>query len=228
MSESSPGIGVPITSNNAAPDPVHSGGTRRNRRTGGNPKGNSQREGKCPFNKQGETFQKTTRKIAEYIGREFDEDREFRTGLVRVNLPRLIEPVPQDDPNENRLGFQMWTFEPARYKKESANRKRNEEKAYAIVLGQCSLVIRDIIEVHQQWSEVNNSSDGLGLLKLIQQTVVSKNTNKHKIHAYVDALHTFYAFCQENNMSHSKYLDEFKDLVEIVRQVVTLEEKGKW
>ncbi len=107
----------------------------------------------------------------------------------------------------------MWKFEFARYKKESANRKRNEEKAY---VGQCSPAVRDIIEAHQQWSEVNNSSDVIGLLKLIQQAVVSKNRNKHEIHAYVDALQIFYAFCQGNNMSHSEYLD-FKDLVEIVR-----------
>ncbi len=231
MSESSPGIGMPITSNNAAPDPINSGGTR----TGGNPKGNSQHperyEGKCPalrghiydvsrgFNKQGETFQKTTWEIAEHIGHKFDEGREFRTGLVRLNLPRLTEPVPPNDTNENRVGFKMWKFEFARYKKESANWKQNDVKAYALVLNQCSPAVRDIIEAHQQWSKVNNWLDVIGLLKLMQQAVVSKNTKKHKIHAYVDALHTFYAFCQGNNMSHSEYLDRIKDLVEIVKQL---------
>ncbi len=56
-------------------------------------------------------------------------------------------------------------------------------------------------------------------MKLIQQAVITKNTSKHEIHTYIDALHNFYAFDQSSNMSHSEYLDKFKDLVEIVKQL---------
>ncbi len=61
----------------------------------------------------------------------------------------------------------------------------------------------DIIEAHEQWNQVKNLSDVIGLLKLIQQAVITKNTRKHKIHAYFDALHNFYTFYQSSNMSHS-------------------------
>ncbi len=231
MSESSPGIGATASSSTAMPDQAHSNAPRRSRRTNRNPKSNGQRperyEGKWGhiydvsrgFNKQGETFQKTTREIAEYIGRDFDEGGEFRTGLVKLDLPQLTEPVPPDNPNENKVGFEMWKFEFARYKKESANRKRNKEKAYDFVLGQCSPAVHNIIEAHEQWNQVNNLSDVIGLLKLIQQAVITKNTSKHEIHAYVDALHNLYAFCQSSNMSHSEYLDKFKALVEIIKQL---------
>ena len=97
-------------------------------------------------NKHHETFQKTTREIAEYIGREFDEGGEFRTGLVNLRLPDLIEPVPPDDPNADKVGFEKWKFEFARYRKDSANRKKNEQKAYALILGQCSPAVRDPIK----------------------------------------------------------------------------------
>ena len=111
MSESSPGnITSSINNNNANPDQAYSGGHRRNKRAGRNLKTTGQRterfEGKCEalkghiydvakgMHRQGETFQKTTREIAEYIGREFDEGGEFRTGLVRLELPISGEPIP--------------------------------------------------------------------------------------------------------------------------------------
>ena len=42
--------------------------------------------------------------------------------------------------------------------------------------------------------------------------------SKNEVHSYVDAMHTFYAFKKHNNMSHSEYLDRFKDLVEVILQ----------
>ena len=235
MSESSPGDATPSQSNvNANPDQIYSGVPRRNRRGGRNHKPGGPRlerfEGKCEALKghiydiargslrQGETFQKTTREIAEYIGREFDEGGEFRTGLVRLELPALIEPVPPNRPSQDKVRFEMWKFEFARFKKESANRKRNEQKAYAIVLGQCSPAVRDMIEAHHDWRQVNDTSDVIGLLKLIQQAVVTKNTSKYEVHALVDAFHSFYSFRQGPSMSHSEYLDKFKDLVDVIIQ----------
>jgi len=152
MSESSPGNGPHGHNDSTKPDPVFS--SRRNKKLSRNQRNQLRRsdtfEGKCEalkghiydvsrgVNRQSETFQKTTREIAEYIGREFDDGGEFRTGLVRLQLPDLLEPVPPSDPNTDKIGFEVWKFEFSRYKKASASRKRNEEKAYALVIGQCN------------------------------------------------------------------------------------------
>ena len=57
------------------------------------------------WNRHNGTFQKTAREFAEYIGRELDEGGEFRTGLVNFKLPELIEPVPPNNPNTDKVGF---------------------------------------------------------------------------------------------------------------------------
>jgi hypothetical protein len=45
-----------------------------------------------------DTFTKTTREIAEYIGRTFEDAGEFRIGLVEMSLPVLVEPsTPADE-----------------------------------------------------------------------------------------------------------------------------------
>jgi hypothetical protein len=43
-----------------------------------------------------DTFAKTTREIAEHVRREFDDAGEFRTGMVEMSLPTLVEPAPPD------------------------------------------------------------------------------------------------------------------------------------
>ncbi len=53
---------------------------------------------------------------------------------------------------------------------------------------------------------------------MIQQAIVSRNTSKQELHALVDAVHSFYLSRQRPNMTHSEYLDKFKDLVEVVVQ----------
>ncbi len=50
---------------------------------------------------------------------------------------------------------------------------------------------------------------------LLQQAMVTQDTNKHKVHVFVDALCAFFELRQSSNMSHSVYLDRFTDLVEV-------------
>jgi hypothetical protein len=51
-----------------------------------------------------DTFVRTTREIDEYIGWEYEEAREFRTGMVEMRLPELVEPAL---PGENVTAVQV-------------------------------------------------------------------------------------------------------------------------
>jgi hypothetical protein len=42
-------------------------------------------------------FMKTTRKIAEYVSRQYDDADEFRIGMVRFELVPLAEPMLPED-----------------------------------------------------------------------------------------------------------------------------------
>jgi hypothetical protein len=39
-----------------------------------------------------DTFLKTTRKIAEYVGCEYTDAGEYRVAMINLNLPALVEP----------------------------------------------------------------------------------------------------------------------------------------
>jgi hypothetical protein len=82
-------------------------------------------EGKCANLKNSvydvvtgkDTFAKTTREIAEYVGREFDDAGEFRTGMVEMQLRPLDEPVPPANPNQ-MVEFELWKMARRTYEKQ--------------------------------------------------------------------------------------------------------------
>jgi hypothetical protein len=92
-----------------------------------------------------DTFLKTTREIAEYVGRTFDDAGEFRTGLVEMSLPELIEPA--EPSKEASFGqVEKWKIAIKRHENQVANQKKNTERVYALVLGQCSQALRNRLE----------------------------------------------------------------------------------
>jgi hypothetical protein len=84
-----------------------------------------------------DTFAKTTREIAEYVGREFDDAGEFRTGMVEMQLRPLDEPVPPADPNQV-VEFELWKMARCTYEKQLEARRCNASRVYALIIGQCS------------------------------------------------------------------------------------------
>jgi hypothetical protein len=83
-----------------------------------------------------DTFAKTTREIAEYVGREFDNAGEFRTGMVEMSLPTLVEPAPPDA--NDIISFERWKIAMRTYEKKMEARIRNSHRVYALLIGQCS------------------------------------------------------------------------------------------
>jgi hypothetical protein len=54
-----------------------------------------------------DTFLKTTRKIAEYVGREYTDAGEYRLAMINLNLPALVEPqLPMDI--TNMMAVKIW------------------------------------------------------------------------------------------------------------------------
>jgi hypothetical protein len=121
---------------------------RRNKhRRGGNRE--AKFEGKCTEIKNSvydvvsgkDTFAKTTREIAEYVGREFNDAGEFRTGMVEMRLPPLTEPSPPavDTP----INFELWKMARRAFEKQTEARRRNSSRVYALVIGQCSQALHN-------------------------------------------------------------------------------------
>ena len=123
----------------------------RNRRGNHEEMSKSKYEGKCDDlkgftydvthgNQTSDMFMRTTKEIAEYIGRTYNDAGEFRIGMPVLSMPDLVEP-PR--PSEESLGrpmdafdAELWKMDMQTYRKKKDNRERNKHHAYALVLGQ--------------------------------------------------------------------------------------------
>ena len=62
------------------------------------------------------TFLKTTRKIVEYVGREYSDAGEYQLAMINLNLPALIEhQLPADV--ANTMAVEIWKMARCTYNK---------------------------------------------------------------------------------------------------------------
>lgn len=127
------------------------------------------------------TYQKTTKEIAEYIGRTYEDAGEFRTGLVNLRLPVLVPPANPTS-NADTATIEIWKEKRKIHVREVTARKRNSERAFALVLGQCTEALRNRIEADTRWNDINNQSDIIELLSLIRGCMSQKQTRRNDVH----------------------------------------------
>ena len=98
-------------------------------------------------------FATTTKEIAEYIGRTYDKAGELRTGLVDLELPRLVAPT-DPNPNAGVAEIERYKILLRQYMDREVKREENLQKAFALILGQCSQTVRDRLEGRPDWENI--------------------------------------------------------------------------
>ena len=157
-----------------------------------------------------DTFAKTTREIAEYVGCKFDDAGEFRTGMVEMRLTPLTEPAPPTD--DNQIRFELWKMARRAHEKQTEARRCNSYRVYALVLGQCSQALCNRMEASNTWGHINDASNVMGLLQLIQNCMIQHQTRQKPIHSLLDAEAQVYG-CKQKTLPNNEYYEKFKDLV---------------
>jgi len=158
-----------------------------------------------------DTFAKTTREIAEYVGREFDDAGEFRTGMVAMRLPDLTEPVAPAD-NAGVVAVELWKLARRTYEKSLEVRRKNSARVFALLIGQCSQALRNRLEAHEHYSRVNATSNVIRLLEMIQGCMIQRQTRQKPVHTALNAEDQVHAF-RQRNLPNNEYYDKFKDLI---------------
>ncbi|KAG7337969.1 hypothetical protein IV203_034410 [Nitzschia inconspicua] len=115
-----------------------------------------------------ELFITTTRAIGEYIATAFKDAGEFRLAFDPENLG-FVELKEPKDPDDSAYGVVLKRWEIELKASEAAMRTRisNQEKAFSLLLGQCSQAVRSRLRSAKSWAELSQRSDVIGLLKLL-------------------------------------------------------------
>ena len=68
------------------------------------------------------------------------------------------------------------------------------------------------MEASKTWNHINEASDVMGLLQLVQNCMIQRQTRQKPIHSLLDAEAQVYGFKQKN-LANNEYYEKFKDLV---------------
>ena len=74
------------------------------------------------------------------------------------------------------------------------------------------------MEANEEWERINDESNVMDLLQLIQSCMTQRQTRQHPIHTLLDAEAQIYSFKQKN-LADNEYYDKFKDLVTIAERL---------
>jgi hypothetical protein len=148
--------------------------------------------------------------------------------MITQTLPTLIEPpFPTAPPgaavgaNPGLMDMERWKIDIKEYvSKKAKARESDSQRIYALVLGQCSPVIRSQMEAHQDWNTADDASYVMQLLKIIQQCMTLCQTRQHAIHSLFDAeALVMKKYTQGKTTSNHDYFEKFKDNVSTADQL---------
>ena len=160
-------------------------------------------------------YTKTTREIAEYVGRTYDQGADTRLAIENLALPALEEP---DDPaaDASRTAVRMWEKRVDAYIARENKLIENVKKAYSLIYGQCTEALRAKLQALAAFDTIAAESDALRLLENIKSTMFLVQSQRYVPHGLHDAKRRFYLISQDKHTSNQSYLETFRNLVEVI------------
>jgi hypothetical protein len=160
-------------------EPFHYQGKRRAFKKPTHPPRQPKFEGKCDDLKghiydcssprQVDLFAKTTKEIAEYVGRSYRYGTDVQRAIQEMALPILRKPVDPPD-QASKTDSAIWSNEVSTYVKRRAGMEEGLEKVFPLILGQCTDSMRSKLEGFDTYATISGSFDTIKLLKLIKTT----------------------------------------------------------
>ena len=130
--------------------------------------------------------------------------------------------IPEpEDPEDGATAIQLekWKTKYKNWDQLTSKRTEAKKAAYAIVIGQCSDTVKDKMKTYDSWDSVQINLDIISLLKLIRTAMYSGTSSKKSTLTYIEAEGNMISFRQGAKISNSKYLEVFRNKVEIFEMV---------
>ena len=172
----------------------------------------------CSDVRQSDQFTKTTKEIAEYVGRTYKYGGDTRLAVETLTVPTI--PIPAD-PAEgaNRSETRIWEKTVDEYVKQITHLHENIKTLYSLVWGQCTDIMRQTLEAHATFAGVSGTGDGIGLLKAIKSIAFQFQSQKYLSHALHESMKRYYNCAQGKYANTQAYLEHFQNVVDVVLHI---------
>jgi hypothetical protein len=128
----------------------------------------------CSDYRQADTFVNTHNRIADYVGAEYREGGDIRSSIIhkaKIQIPIPINPTVVDPkvPTPDEIVARMiFKGELGTFIKRKSYLNQNIQKAYALVIGQCTDLLQSKLKQQSQWTTISQDQDVIALLSLIK------------------------------------------------------------
>ena len=100
------------------------------------------------------------------------------------------------------------------YVKRDSILEENIQKAYSLMLGQCTELLKNKLKTTTDWTTVSTYFYLLGLMKTIRSVIFKIEDQRYLPLSLHHANSNFYYF-RQNNLSNPEYLEKFTNLVDM-------------
>ena len=177
----------------------------------------------CSDTRQTDMFVKTTKELAEYVGRKFktypSDAKKSIDDLKKITIAVPVAPVPTGDATTVTDAFIL-----KRYKKQIdayfdkvAALSENVKRIYSVVWGQCTDALRARLEGTKGYKEVYDDQDGIELLLMIKGIVYNFQSQKYLPQAIHEAKRRFYMLQQGRHTTTIQYLEQFQNTLDVLK-----------
>jgi hypothetical protein len=95
----------------------------------------------------------------------------------------------------------------------------NQQKAFAIIIGQCTQRLQDKMHDNDKWNSVNKNQKPLELYALIKRVVMKQTGDEYPPCNVVDNLLSVLLMKQQQNMSNAQWYEQFCARVDVAKLV---------
>ena len=172
----------------------------------------------CSDSKQADLFIKTTKVIAEYVGRTYKYGGDVMHAIEKLEVPVFTQPV-EPIATATKTELRIWEKEVDEYMYRKTRLRENIKSLYALVWGQCSDIMRQKVEGMDTYSSIMNDHDGLRLLTCIKEIVYQFQSSKYTMHAVHEATRRLYTYTQGKYTTTAAYLEQYQNIVDVIEHV---------
>ena len=168
--------------------------------------------------RQADQYTKTTREIAEFIGRTYKYGMDTRLSIEKMK-PFYI-PQPEDPPEDaTRTELRIWEKSVDDYVRRKTILTENIKTAFSLIWGQCSDIMRQKVETCADYSVISENGDAIELLKIIKDVAYNYQIQKYIPQALHEAKKRFYNCHQLRHQTTQAYFEYFQNQVDVITHI---------
>ena len=145
----------------------------------------------CSDVRQSDQYTKTTKEIAEFVGRTYKYGGDARLAVESLKKPEFEMPSDPID-GASKTMERIWEKTVDEFVKRSTHLEENMKTLYSLVWGQCTDIMRQKLDAHESFAEVSSMGDGIRILRLVKGIAFQFQSQKYLPHALHEALKRYY------------------------------------